>query len=182
MQAGKITDNFWYKEFIVSAGHPELLSGIFLSNCDHAKLFYLCKTFLEPIRSACGNKPVRTLSGKRDLVLNSAVDGVVDSDHFYQEERIAVDFDFFGYHYLLWEAYKLVPEFGQSGFGQAILYLSSKDLSNPLFLHLSLVSRKHTAERLLTIDGIYYNIDSASEKYPVIGHLLSQGMESVDIP
>jgi len=175
----KITDHFLESEFIVSAEHPELLSGIQLSNCDRVKLFYLCQTFLEPIRAHCGNSPVRTLSGKRDITLNTAVKGADDTDHFYQDEKVAIDFDFFEKHFLLWQAYILIPKLSISGFGQSILYLNSEDLSNPLFLHFSLPTRKHSSERLITIDGNYYNIYTASERYPEISHILFQELKGI---
>ncbi len=167
----RASQNFCYSEFVVSREHPDLAREIELSDCEKIKVFYL-SNILEVIRSKCNNLPTRILSGKRSPRLNAEVNGALESDHLYYNERCAADFEFYWDNYFLWNAFYYIDKLFPHSFGQAILYLDANNFEIPRFCHLSLPSERHISERLITIDSVYHTIETAIEQYPDLERFL----------
>ena len=75
----QLTDNFWLREFKVSADFPELAEKIQFSGYDKQVLRLLCDSLLQPVRTHFGQLDI--ISGKRSLELNTAVGGNENSKH-----------------------------------------------------------------------------------------------------
>lgn len=78
----QLTDHFSELELNVEAAEPRI----------KANAKYLCEAILEPIRAQFG-EPMHISSGYRPPSLNQAVNGVSDSEHLYEDDHAAADFE-----------------------------------------------------------------------------------------
>ena len=160
----KPTSNFKFEEFKVSADYPDLAKSIKLTELDKFKIYTL-SNMLEHVRTSCGSRPIRILSGKRSATLNRAIRGYNSSDHLFYNNSAAADFDFFNDIDILWTAYKNLANIKL--FGQLILYIGEHDNEFfPRFIHLSLPSPKHQEEKLIYYRGAFMYNEDACNIYP----------------
>jgi len=143
---GDITENFDLTEFGVSDEFPNLAREITFSKTDCIKIFYLCRLFLQPLRTKL-NWPVLITSGKRSRPLNKLVGGARTSDHLFKQESAACDFKVIGHKFLTRDAFDWIKDKRPKTFGQLILYYADDD--TPSFVHISLPSKKHLGEVLV---------------------------------
>jgi len=126
-----LTANFQMQEFLVSASHPEMVSGIELLEEEIQNYLWLCSFCLQPVRDKFG--PVTITSGYRPKILNLAIGGIVNSQHMDGE---AADFQCKDMH----EAYEYIVN-GLDWPGQIFLFEKKK------YIHLALPrvgwDRKH---------------------------------------
>lgn len=162
--------HFKYSEWIISNQYPALADKIKLSDCDRIKIFYIAQ-ILETVREKCGGIPIRITSGKRSSELNKAIGGAKNSDHLFTDEKCATDFILARDGYLLWYVFQIL-HYSRYAIGQVIIYLYGQNIWWPRFIHLSLPSRKHTGEFLVTVDGEYYTEKTVLEDYPRLEKLI----------
>lgn len=135
------TEHFPFNEFIVSETYPEIARQIDMTETDKMKFFYF-GIILEQVRAYCGAIPIILTSGKRDIKLNTVVDGSDNTDHLYDGSCGAVDFTLSRDIDRLWRAYALLVYRLPASCGQVILYLYNS-LNCPDFIHISLPTFYH---------------------------------------
>jgi len=167
------TDHFSYKEFCVSDEHLDMAAEIKLTELDKLKIFYMCK-INEVLRDKCNHIPIRILSGKRSIELNFIIGGTETSEHLFDNKKAAEDFCFYYDNFFLWNAHYYINKLFPYSFGQCIIYLNSENIAIPQFIHLSLPSKKHIGERLVTIDDKYYTIETAIKEIPDLDKYLNR--------
>ena len=137
----KVSKDFRYGEFKVSASYPELATKIKLSEKDRLKIFYAVKTILQPTRDRFNNT-LEITSSKRSKPLNKKVGGVDTSDHLYLGESFAGDF--FVHNVNMLKVFEFIKSEMPYAFGQLIFYIDSN--GKPEFIHVSLPTQKHKFE------------------------------------
>lgn len=137
-----ITKNFYIDEFRVSSKYPELAAKINLTLADIQNIELLCIMVLQPLRDKLGY--IQILSGKRSRELNMALQGSKTSDHL---NGSAVDV-VLETPYKTLNFYLNVPT-RLLCIGQSILYVDRNNHYKPLFVHVSLPSKKHYQELMI---------------------------------
>jgi len=138
----KITEHFDDSEFKVSEDYPELAKKICLNETDRVKLFYICRSILEPAREVDTDdgQPIWILSGKRTPELNKAVGGATNSDHLFLNKSCAVDFTM-DHKDTLHRVYSWIRDECSFLVGEMIIYFDKKWI--PRFIHISLPTKEH---------------------------------------
>jgi hypothetical protein len=149
---GDISKNFDFSEFVVSASYPQLAAQINLTHADKVKIHWLTHIVLQPLRDFINeglltDEPLKVSinSGIRDVVLNSAVDGVSHSDHLYRKMSCASDIELGGNTSKYWEHAYTYCYSVRRFIKQFIYYLPYTDgqgRSRGNFIHVS--TRDHT--------------------------------------
>ena len=123
----RISPHFSLAEFAVSASHPHLVRPVPAQFVSYVRL--LAVLALEPVREALG-RPLRVLSGFRDVELNKAVGGSPTSQHAMAQ---AVDVTTGGAEDIMRALVQLQPK----GVGQEIYYPEQQ------FVHIGLISTQY---------------------------------------
>jgi uncharacterized protein YcbK (DUF882 family) len=138
-----VTKNFIFREFLVSSEHPDLAKKIKLTKLDKFKIFILCATILQIVRTFFG--AVKILSAKRSYDLNIAVGGADNSDHLFNLVSAAVDFTLSNGE--LEACFNWIQKNLTYAYGQLIYYPAKN------FIHVSLPTPKHKHEAWICLPG-----------------------------
>ena len=129
---GDVSTNFSYSEFVVSKDYPALAAQITLTLQDRAKVKYMVRHFLQPLRIATGAK-ISLLSSKRSPELNKNVGGTTNSDHMFKGNyACACDIYLEALVSGGWAAENVIEWFKQKGGFKQLVWYSSQ-----LFFHLA---------------------------------------------
>lgn len=150
---GDLTSNFSISEFRVSDSFPEIAAQIQFGPLGFVKVFYLCRTILEPTRvylnSMVEKISIHITSGIRDEALHEALkdsgyNPSRTSDHIWKDSKIAVDFivkndDVYSKDDTR-RAYNFIEYHLPNAFGQLIFY------DEKGHCHVSLPTKKNQGE------------------------------------
>jgi len=130
----QLTENFKFKEFIVSSSYPDYVEKLY-NTVDQFQfnIYTLCHFIMQPLRNKF-KIPLFITSGYRDEFLNEKVGGTKNSNHLTGR---ACDFTVAKlFRVELFRIYKFLKEEMRYELGEIILYRNEDN--NPEFIHVGL--------------------------------------------
>lgn len=148
-QNSPLTKDYMLFDFVVSAQQPLLLKEIreHLLQIDRVKMWLLAVMYLQRLTDHFGERHI-PLSGKRSDPLNRMIGGSDTSDHLFIGETAAVDFTRAG---SVEDSFNFICA-SDWAWGQVIHYPTRR------FIHISLPSKKHFREKMISENGTYRHL------------------------